>query len=154
MEIESRIVACREKYRISHMKVDGQYVCDVIEDKDRGLTQDMPLEEIKRKKIPAQTAIPRGRYQVVLNIRSPRFSQKDYYKNYCGGFLPRLLKVPGFDGVLMHRGVDQESSAGCLILGKNKVVGKVSESKECFEKVYGLMKDAVNRGEKIWITIC
>jgi hypothetical protein len=69
------------------------YFCDTLEDTDRGLTQSMSLEEIKRIKIPHETAIPTGVYKVTVNM-SP--SKKR--------MLPRLLDVPGFSGILIHRG--------------------------------------------------
>jgi len=50
--------------------------------------------------------------------------------------VPRLLNIPGFDGVLMHVGTDENSSSGCIIVGKNKIVGKVLESKDTFIKLY------------------
>lgn len=153
MEIVVKRVARKSLYTISHFTIDGQYIGDIIEDKDRGLKQSMKLSEILELKVKDKTAIPAGRYQVTLKVRSPKFGSKAYYNNYCKGYLPRLLNVPGFDGILMHRGVDQNSSSGCLILGKNTVIGKVTDSKEIFEKAYKLMKKASDKGEEIWITI-
>ena len=140
-----------DTYTISKLyKEDGEYLCDVIEDKDRGLDDSMSLEEIKRIKVPNQTAIPTGTYTVVTNIKSPHFSKKQYYKEYCDGYLPRLLNVKGFDGILIHRGIDQNSSSGCLIVGYNNEKGKVLNSKEAFEKVYQLL---INANSPITITI-
>lgn len=136
--------ARKAAYTIGHLYIDGQYVCDTIEDKDRGLKQSMPVKDILAKKVKSETAIPTGTYNVTLNVVSPKFVQKAYYKQYCGGRLPRLLNVPGFDGILMHRGSDQNSSAGCIILGFNKVVGKVINSQEAFEKVYSALKGQTN----------
>lgn len=150
MEIEVKRVAKKEKYTIGRLYVDGVKVCDVIEDKDRQLTSTMPLQEIIKKKVMHQTAIPTGRYKVTLGIKSPTFSKKAYYKNFCNGYLPRLLNVPGFDGILIHRGTDQDSSSGCLIVGYNTVVGKVTNSQEAFEKLYKLLKSAK---DQIYITI-
>lgn len=136
--------ARKADYTIGYLYIDGQYVCDTIEDKDRGLKQSMPVKDILAKKVKSETAIPTGTYNVTLNVVSPKFVQKAYYKQYCGGRLPRLLDVPGFDGILMHRGSDQNSSAGCIILGYNKVVGKVVNSQEAFEKVYSALKGQTN----------
>lgn len=136
--------ARKADYTIGHLYIDGQYVCDTIEDKDRGLKQSMPVKDILAKKVKSETAIPTGTYNVTLNVVSQKFVQKAYYKQYCGGRLPRLLDVPGFDGILMHRGSDQNSSAGCIILGYNKVVGKVVNSQEAFEKVYSALKGQTN----------
>lgn len=148
-QIELRRIAKKAKYTIGRLSVDGKYVCDTIEDKDRGLTQGDTIEDIRRVKVKSETAIPTGTYRVVLNVVSPKFVQKAYYKNYCGGRLPRLLNVPGFDGILIHRGVDQNSSAGCIIVGYNTVVGKVTNSQAAFEKLYGLLKGE----ERIYISV-
>lgn len=137
-------------YQIGHLYVDGVYVCDTIEDVDRGLTQGMPLEQIKKIKVKSETAIPRGRYRVRIDIVSPKFSAKPYYWNYCKGKLPRLMDVPGFEGILIHKGVNQRSSAGCIIVGYNTVVGQVTKSQEAFEKLYALLKSAT---DKIYIEI-
>lgn len=153
MEILLKRIAKKEKYTIGRFYIDGQYVCDTIEDKDRGLTQTTPLDEIKRIKVPSETAIPTGKYTVTIKVRSPKFSKKEYYLKQCNGYLPRILNVPGFDGILMHRGTDEKSSAGCIILGYNKIVGKVVESQKAYELVYNKLKIASNNGEKITITI-
>jgi len=137
-------------YQIGHLYVDGVYVCDTIEDVDRGLSQGMPLEQIKKIKVKSETAIPRGRYRVRIDIVSPKFSAKPYYWNYCKGKLPRLMDVPGFDGILIHKGVNQRSSAGCIIVGYNTVVGQVTQSQQAFEKLYALLKSAT---DKIYIEI-
>ena len=140
----------KKTYTIGHLYIDGKYYCDTIEDIDRGLTQDMPLSEIMRKKVKHLTAIPKGTYQVTLKVKAPKFSIKPYYKNFCDGYVPRLLEVPGFDGILMHKGTTEKDSSGCLILGLNKKAGSVSNSQECFEKVYNKLKTAK---DKITITI-
>ena len=102
----------KKTYTIGHLYIDGKYYCDTIEDIDRGLTQDMPLSEIMRKKVKHLTAIPKGTYQVTLKVKSPKFSIKPYYKNFCDGYVPRLLEVPGFDGILMHKGTTEKDSSG------------------------------------------
>ena len=129
-------------YCIGHLYIDGKYYCDVIEDTDRGLTQDMPLSQIKKIKVKSQTAIPAGTYRVTLNVKSPKFSQKEYYRQFCQGYMPRLLNVPGYQGILIHRGTNQNSSAGCIIVGWNKVKGMVVDSTKAFEGLYNKMKEA------------
>ena len=140
-------------YTIGNLYIDGVWYCNTIEDKDRGLTQDMPLDEIKKIKVKSQTAIPKGKYRVTLNVISPKFYKKTYYKNFCGGRVPRLIDVPGFEGVLIHKGLNENSSAGCIIVGLNLIKGCVIKSQECFEKLYYKLKEAKQRNEDIWITI-
>jgi hypothetical protein len=82
-----------EEYTIGSLSIDGEYFCDTLEDKDRGLTQSTPLEEIRKIKISHETAIPTGIYRVIVNL-SPAKKR----------MLPRLSDVPGFSGILIHRG--------------------------------------------------
>jgi len=129
-----RIYNC-PTYCISHIYVNGEYVCDAIEDTDRGLDQSMSLAEIKKRKVYKLTAIPTGTYKMTMNVQSPKFSQYDYYRKYCKGYMPRVLNVPGYDGILFHRGSSAASSAGCVICGYNKVKGKVVYSQNAWEKL-------------------
>ena len=71
MKLLLKRIARRDKYTIGKLYIDGKYECDTVEDKDRGLTQNMSLEEIKKIKIPNETAIPTGTYKITLNVVSP-----------------------------------------------------------------------------------
>ena len=143
MKLLLKRIAKRKLYTIGKLYIDGVYFCDTIEDTDRGLTQNTPLEQIKKIKIPCETAIPSGTYKITLNVVSPRFKDKVWAKPY-GGKIPRLLNVPGFDGVLLHPGSDQDSSAGCVIVGRNKIVGKVVESQATFKNLMSKLKGQTN----------
>lgn len=152
MELVSKIIAKLPTYRISRLYVDGELFCDVLEDTDRGLTQDMDIEEIKKIKIKGKTAIPTGTYDITMDIVSPKFSKYKQYA-FCGGKLPRLLNVPGYEGILIHIGNTPEDTDGCLLVGTNNIVGRVTNSTVTFKKLYALLKAANDRGEKITITI-
>lgn len=143
----------REDYCIGRLSIDGTFICNTMEDADRGLDDGMPDWMIRNKKIPNVTAIPTGRYEVDMSTVSPRFSQKSFYMEVCQGKVPRLKNVKGFDGILLHTGNDETHSSGCLLVGLNTVKGKLTDSKETFKKVYTLMKEAHDRGETIYITI-
>lgn len=149
MECEIKRIFNNSKYCISHVYVNGQYICDAIEDTDRMLDDSMSVSEILSKKVYAKTAIPTGCYGVIMNVVSNKYSKKEYYKRFCGGKLPRLVNVKGFDGILWHKGNTEEDSAGCLILGYNTVKGKVTNSQGAFEKLYKILLTASNKGEKI-----
>ena len=140
----------KEKYTIGRLYVDGVFFCNTLEDVDRGLDESTTAIEIAEKKVYGETAIPTGTYKVVLDVYSPKFGKKDYYKNFCGGYLPRLLNVKGFNGILIHRGVDQYDSAGCILVGWNRVKGKLVDSQKAFEELYKMMKKA----DEIEIEIC
>lgn len=135
----------KANYTISNLTINGKWFCNVIEDTDRGLKDSMTLEEIKKIKKHSLTAIPSGKYKVTLDVVSPKFSTNSYYKQVCRGKLPRLLNVKGFDGILIHVGNTEKNSAGCLIVGENKVKGQVINSKATFERLYKeLLKDKNN----------
>ena len=137
-------------YTIGHLYVDGAYCCDTIEDTDRGLLKTTPIEVIRAKKVRTRTAIPRGTYRVTLSVQSPKFSTRPYYYKFCKAYMPRLLDVLGFEGILIHCGSSERSSAGCIIVGRNTVKGRVTGSQECFERLYRKLKTAE---DTIWITI-
>ena len=103
MDLTLKRIARRETYTIGHLYIDGKYFCDTIEDTDRGLKQSLPQSVNAAKKRKGVTAIPEGKYLVVMNVKSPKFSTKKQYE-WCGGYLPRLVNVPAFDGVLIHIG--------------------------------------------------
>lgn len=142
MEIEVKRIANRRTYCVGHLYVDGEYLCDTIEDLDRGLDQSWSLWQITRKKVSTTTAIPTGRYRLTIDQVSPKFGKRKYYKDYCGGKLPRLQDVKGFSGVLIHRGNSDKDSAGCLIVGYNTIVGMVTNSQKAFESLYAKLKAA------------
>jgi hypothetical protein len=113
----------------------------------------MSVAKIKSLKKSGITAIPSGTYDVTLDVYSPKFGPKSFYKETCNGKLPRLLNVKGFEGILIHAGNTDKDSAGCLLVGVNKVKGQVINSRETFKELYKLLKDKHDKGEKITIKI-
>lgn len=140
-------------YTIGRLYVDDVFFCNTLEDRDRGLKQTDPLEFIKSRKVYAETAIPKGTYGVAMNVTSPKYGAVAWYWKLCQGKMPRLLSVPGFEGILIHPGSTALDSAGCLLVGNNTKVGKLTESKATFEKLYKKMKSAYDKGEEIAIEI-
>lgn len=144
----------KEDYTIGKLYVDGVFFSNTLEDRDRGLTSTMSIEEIKKKKKAGDTAIPTGTYKVRMDIPSPRFSKSNWYiKNCNGAKMPRLKDVPGYDGVLIHCGNTAKDTEGCILVGKNDVKGMVTKSKDYFLKLYNIMYIAYKKGESIEITI-
>lgn len=119
-----------EGYTIGTLSIDGQYFGDTLE------------HAVRQVKVFGKTAIPYGRYNIILNV-SPRF----------GRILPRLIDVPHFDGVLIHRGNTAEDTAGCILVGENKVKGKVINSTPYEIGLVKMMQEAIDRGEEITIEI-
>lgn len=143
MEILVKRIAKKSKYTIGKMYIDGQYICDTLEDTDRGLNQNMSLKEINNKKVYGETAIPTGTYKVDMNTVSPKFKSRIWAKPY-GGKLPRLVSVPGYDGVLIHPGNKAEDTLGCILVGENKAIGQVLNSQTTFKRVMSILTEGTN----------
>lgn len=135
----------RKKYTakstIGDLLVDGQKICDVLEDVVRDKNKDGDLDDAGEAKVFGKTAIPSGKYEVILSF-SNRFQKQ----------MPLLLNVKGFEGIRMHSGNKAEDTEGCLILGTANAADWVSNSKIAYES---LMKKliTVTKTQKIFITI-
>ena len=153
MRLTLQRIAKRGTYTIGHLYVDGIYVCDTVEDKDRGLKSHHPIEQIKKAKVYGETAIPMGTYTIDMDKVSPKFSSRSWAKPY-GGKIPRLRSVPGFESILIHTGNTAASSLGCILVGINDKVGRVSDSqKTCKRLMDDYLVPAHERGDTITITI-
>jgi hypothetical protein len=152
MELKLKRIALRETYTIGRLYVDNHYFSDTIEDRVRDINKDGDLNDAGEGKVYGKTAIPYGRYEITMKVQSPKYSQRASYA-WCKGYLPRLLNVPHFDGILIHAGNTADDSAGCLLVGENKVKGQVINSMATLKRLIPILKHASDSGEKIWITI-
>ena len=125
MDVLLERIANRPTYCIGRLYIDGVYFCDTLEDTDRGLDDVMTEQEILSKKIYGQTAIPTGIYRVILNY-SPKYKK----------VMPLLLNVKGYSGIRIHSGNTDKDTLGCILVGENKVVGKVINSRVKYEALY------------------
>ena len=153
MDLLLKRIAKKNGYTIGKLSINGKYFCDTLEDSDRGLDSSMSLDVLKHKKLAHITAIPTGRYQVVMNVVSPRLSKSKFYKQFGEGRVPRLLNVPAFEGILIHCGNTAKDTDGCILVGKNSKVGMVLDSKITYSKLYPLLEAAYKRKERIFITV-
>ena len=136
MKLTLQRIAYRPTYTIGKLSINGVYFCDTIGDVNRDLNKNGKFDN-GEVKIQDKTCIPFGTYKIVVNL-SPKFKR----------LLPRLLNVPSFDGVLMHNGVDETSSSGCIIVGRNTIVGKVTESHDYMIKLTDLLKKTQDKWRK------
>ena len=143
----------KETYTIGRLYVDGQLFCNTLEDKDRGLKESDSLAYLQANKVYGETAIPVGRYTVLMNVVSPKYAAVEWYRSLCGGKMPRLQGVPAFEGILIHPGTTALDTYGCILVGKNKIKGGLVESRTTFAELYAKMKAAYDRGESITIEI-
>ena len=94
------------------------------------------------RKIKGCSAIPEGRYAVVISY-SPKFE----------AWLPILLGVPNFSGIRIHAGNTSNDTEGCILVGKNKLVGQLVDSRIWLHRLKKKIVEAKDRGEAVWITI-
>ena len=131
----------KETYTIGNLYINGSFFSNTLEDKNRDVNKNGKFDNGETK-VYGETCIPFGTYKVILTM-SPKFKRE----------LPRLLNVPSFEGVLIHRGNTAKDSAGCILIGENKAVGKVLNSTPYEERLVKMMKTAISRGEEITIEI-
>lgn len=133
----------KTNYTIGQLFINGKYFSDSLEDPDRGLTDTMSLEEIKRIKIFGNTCIPYGQYKVTITY-SPKFKRN----------LPLINNVKGFDGIRIHSGNTSQDTYGCVLPGFNKAKGKVINSKDTTERLIKIIQEAIDKNEEVVINIC
>ncbi|NNV54533.1 DUF5675 family protein [Limnovirga soli] len=122
--------------------INGKFECFILEDQDRELSQSNSIEQIVKSKVAGKTAIPAGRYKVIIN-QSARFKT----------LLPLLLNVPGFSGIRIHPGNTPADTEGCLLPGISRQSNKVIGSRIAFSKLFSKMQNANLQNEEIFITI-
>ncbi len=120
---------------IGDLSVNGVFFSNILEEFDRGLNSKMSLEEISKIKIHGKTAIPTGKYKIVISY-SPRFKK----------MLPLLLNVPGYAGIRIHPGNTEADTEGCLLPGvkKDKMV---INSRSTYAKLEKLIIEALKKEE-------
>ena len=117
---------------IGRLSVDGRHECYTCEDVTRP----------GQPKVPGQTAIPEGRYQVVITM-SNRFKVR----------LPLLLDVPGFTGIRIHPGNTAADTEGCILPGLGMLPDRVTQSRAAFDRLFQKIEAALAGGEQVWIKI-
>lgn len=141
MILKLQRTALKDTYTIGKLSIDGEYFCDTLEDKVRDINKNGKFDNGEYK-IMHKTAIPYGKYKVIVN-RSPKFNRD----------LPRLLKVPEFEGILIHAGNNSTHTSGCILVGENKVKGGLINSKKYEISLVNILRVAQAKGEEITIEI-
>lgn len=125
MRLTLKRIANRPTYCIGRLYINGKYFCDTLEDTDRGMSSVMSEDELKELKIKGETAIPVGIYKVLITY-SPK-----YKKN-----MPLINNVPAFSGIRIHSGNSAKDTEGCILVGKNTVVGRLTESRNTYNALF------------------
>ena len=147
MELVLTRIAKRKTYTIGRLaiveRIDDEYLagekevyfCDTLEPTWRDYAHG-------GRKIKGCSAIPEGRYAVVISF-SPKMQK----------WLPILLGVPMFSGIRIHAGNTSNDTEGCILVGKNREVGKVLDSRIWLHRLKQKIVEAKDKGEPVWITI-
>ena len=155
MKIKIERKARKSGYTIGKVYVDGKYFCDSLEDTDRGVTQLMPFVSMggikgywvkpdngRVEKVCGKTAIPTGLYDCTI-----QWWEK--HKCYC----PMLLRVGGFTGILLHNGMTADHSEGCVLLGKNNVLGRLDGDRIYMDALAARVLACQKTGEKVTVEV-
>ena len=135
MKLTLKRIALRKTYTIGKLYIDDNYFCDTLEDTVRDLNKNGIFDN-GEKKIKGKTAIPYGTYEIKWTY-SPRFKK----------YTPQLMNVPSFEGIRIHSGNSSTDTEGCLLLGENKKVGMVLNSRATINKFYKIIKEACSKGK-------
>jgi len=128
------------KTTIGELLINDVFFCYTLEDLDRNLYATMTKQEIETNKVYGKTAIPYGKYEVVMT-----------WSNKFKCVMPLVNNVPGYLGIRIHKGNSEVDTLGCLLVGMKKSVDKISNSTDAFNKLYKLLEEACKNG-KVWIT--
>lgn len=118
--------------RLSIGEIDRVF-CDTLEPPVRelkDLNKDGDFMDAGEGKIMGSTAIPPGRYKITWK-HSPSFKRE----------MPYLENVPGFSNVMLHWGNDVKDTAGCILVGKNKIRGRVLQSVVTFTALENVLRE-------------
>ena len=155
MNIKVQRTARKATYTIGKVTIDGNAFCDSLEDTDRGAKKSMVFTSTGVangywvnedggiiNKVYGKTAIPTGVYDAC-----------SYYWPKFKCYVVMLLRVPGFTGILMHNGMTADHSEGCVLLGKNNIVGRLDGNRIYMDALAARVMAAEKRGEKITVQI-
>jgi len=115
---------------LGKLSINGVHECFICED------------AVRPTKIHGQTAIPAGRYEIVITL-SNRFKRE----------LPLLLNVPNYAGIRIHSGNTEAHTEGCLLPGRTRNDTGVFSSIPATNDLILKIRKALTEGRKVFITI-
>lgn len=134
MLLEVKRLYKKDTYTIGVLMVDGEKFSDTLEDKVRDLKSE--------KKVYGETAIPGGKYKVVMSMSS-KFKR----------VMPYLENVPQFTGIMIHPGNTIKDTLGCILVGENKKKGQLVNSRKYSDELNKRINEAIERKEQVWIEV-
>lgn len=129
MELTLKRTRFDKDFTMGELSINGKFFCYTCED------------EVRKTKVPKETAIPPGRYEIVMNF-SGTFKKK----------LPLLLNVKNFTGVRIHCGNTDDDTEGCILVGSTLKDNFVGNSRNTMKNLMAVIEKA-NTKEKVFITV-
>lgn len=142
MDIKVQRINYQEEYTEGKMYIDEEYFCDTLEDKDRNLSDNMSSTDIAKIKKHGVTAIPKGKYRVILSY-SEKFKK----------ILPEIVAVKCFSGVRIHSLNFATQSLGCIGIGYKSEDGIIRGGSKLQPQLIEIIKEVIERKEEVTITI-
>lgn len=137
MKIEVIRKEFSEYSTIGEMLIDGEKFCFTLEDKDRQRQQDGSIIPwTPDLKVPKQTAIPYGSYNLITN-----------YSNRFKRVMPLIENVPDFSGIRIHSGATDKDTEGCILVGYKKDKNYISQSKLAFTAFMQILERGLKQGK-------
>jgi len=135
--LQRRAVGLDPAATIGDLKVAGDQYCYTLEDQVRDLKED------GSGKVYGETAIPTGRYKVIID-----FSQR-FQKNML-----HILDVPWFTGIRIHSGNKAEDTLGCVLVGDHvDGASRIHGGSSVLPDLLTLVQTALSTGRECFITV-
>ncbi|TRX72574.1 DUF5675 family protein [Carboxylicivirga sp. M1479] len=145
MELKVVRYSSSEESTLGLLLIDGVFACYTLEDEHRDV------------KVAGETRIPAGRYRIQLRTFGGHHWR--YMKRYGAEFhkgMLQIMDVPGFTDILIHKGNDDDDTAGCLLVGdsatNNQVKdGFIGSSTVAYNRIYPVVRDTILKGSEVFI---
>jgi hypothetical protein len=135
-------VYLKKTYTIGNLSITDRFFCNTLEDTVRDYNHDGDLTDYGEVKIPGETAIPYGRYPVIVTI-SPKLKRE----------LPLIVDVKHFTGIRIHKVATAKGTEGCVGIGINSSPGRLTEGEKYEKKLVSILKTYISTGFEIFINI-
>lgn len=144
MDLKLKRFSGADESTLGLLFVNGRFSCYTLED------------QWNEPKVPGETRIPPGRYQIILRtdggMHSRYIDRFDFHKGMLW-----LQDVPNFTFIYIHTGNNDDHSEGCILVGDGQVQniterGQVTSSVSAYTRLYKAITKALLR-EEVWITI-
>jgi len=157
MELMSKRFSSGEESTLSGLFIEGKFSHYAPPGSEREFICFLLEDQYQVLKVPEETRIPEGRYQIKLRTEGGMHSRYTDRFSFHRGML-WLQDVPDFEWIYIHTGNTDDHSEGCLLTGDGAMQnvtedGRVVSSVAAYTRLYEKVVAAILGGEEVWITI-